>query len=576
MTLSGKIRKKLPLICTVLLALFAFVGVCEGADLTDSTYSMGNYESFYTLQGDWLYATYLSNLIGFIIFRISGGRFLVFSIITRLIPAACAVFVLHGLKKQIPFPVLFLGEIFALGLCWCPTVILYHYLSYTAFTLAAVLLLTADDEKKKRYFFAGLILGMALLARISNLVYCALIFFVIYADAAEGKKNEILKDILKCVAGYISGVVLALLMLLISRLAAGESIAQSAGGIAEAFNWAAGLLSGDGESNGGYGMGDMIKLIADAYIFAAKRAVFMLLGLTAGTVMFMLKKDAFVKLKKILYMCGVALLFIYYYKRGVITVSYYNNGSIYGVCGIFILIMAIVFITVLLHKDIQLKEKRIACAALIVLLTAPLGTNNHFYALINQMFFMAPACVFLSIRLMRLYKGKAFAFPFTAMMISFFVLLLFQSVMFHFTYAFGDGEDGVKRVYRIENEGRLKGMKTNWKRGAAIDALMKAAEGTEGKLISYGNLPGLYYVLDKEPALSTLWPDLDSFSYEDMKADIDSFTATGEDAMLIIRSELADESDGKYRLIKEFIDEKGYVEGYNGDDYIMYLPGGVR
>ncbi len=554
--------------------LFAFVGVCEGADLSDTTYSMGNYENFMTQQDDWLYATYLSNLLGFLLFKLTGGRLLFFNLISRLIPAFCAVFILHGLKKRIPFPVLFLGELFALGLCWCPSVILYHYLSYTALSLAAVLLLTAEDEKNKNLFIAGIILGVALLFRISNLIYCALIFYVIYADVKEGRKTEILKDILKCVGGYVCGILASLLLLLVSRMAAGESFGNALSGTGNAFSWAAGLLTQKGGNNGGYSFKDMLKLIADAYIFAAKRAVFMLLGLVAGTVMFSIKKDSFDKLKKALYILGILLLFVYYYKRGVITLSYYNNGSIYGVCGIFILLMLIVFSLCLVHKEPDAKDKKTACVGLLVLLLAPLGTNNHFYALINQMFVPAPLCVYLCIRLMRMSRGKSVYFPYTAMMISFFALLLFQSTLFHFFYAFGDGEDGVKRVYRIETEGRLKGMKTNWKRGTAIDALMSAAGKTEGKLISYGNLPGLYYVLDKEPALSTLWPDLDSFSYEDMKRDIEDFKGSGSDAMIIVRADMADENDRKYRLLKEFIDERAYIVGYEADDYIMYQSQG--
>ncbi len=559
--------------------LYAFAGVSEGADLSDTTYSLGNYENFMTLQGDWQYATYLSNLIGFIVFRLTGGRLLYFNMITRLIPAACAVCVLHGLKKHIPFPVLFLGELFALGLCWCPTAILYNYLSYTAFSLSAVLLLSAGEgkEKKKKYLLAGILLGVAFLARISNLLYCILILYVIYADMLDGKKEELPADILSCIIGYVCGVAASLLLLLVSRMAAGEGLRTSAEGIGDAIAWAAGLLGGEnGEASGGYSLGDMLKLVIDAYIFAAKRALFMIAGLAAGTVMFMIKKDSFLKLKKILYICGIALLFIYYFKRGVFTRSYYNNGSIYGVCGIFILIMLVIFCFSLFHKGISKSDKKLACMGLLILLVSPLGTNNHFYAVINQMFVTAPLCVFLAIRLIRRYKGAACAFPLAAMLLAFFALLLFQSVMFHFCFAFGDGEDGVARVYRIESEGRLKGMKTNWKRGNAIDALTEAAKDCGGRLVTYGNLPGLYYVLDKEPALSTLWPDLDSFSYEDMKSDIDRLSADGSDVMFIIKADMADEADGKYRLIKEFIDENAYVKGYNEDDYIMYLPGGVR
>ncbi len=576
MTLRGKVRKKLPLICSLITVLFAFIGVCEGADLGDTTYSMGNFENFRTQQGDWLYATYLSNLTGFILFKLTGGRLLYFNLLTRFIPALCSVTVMASLKKQIPYPILFLGQIFALGLCWCPTAILYNYLSYFCLSMAAILLFTADNEnKKKRHVLAGLILGVALFVRISNLLYCALIVFVICSDILDERKKDIAGDVANCVAGYLAGLITAFVILVVSRIAVGGGADAAAKGLKDAADWALSLLSGGSGESGGYSMGDMLKLILDAYVFAAKRALFMVAGIAAGTVMFMIKKESFVKIKKFLYMAGVLLLLVFYYKKGVITRSYYNNGSIYGVCGIFILTMLISFIWCLADKRIEKKDRKMAIMGLLILLIAPLGTNNHFYALINQMFIIAPIAVYLIIRLIRLSRGSAICFPYAAMMISFMAVLLFQSVMFKCFYAFGDGEDGVKRIYTIE-EGRLKGMRTNWQRGEALDALTAAAGGMEGKLISYGNLPGLYYVLEKEPALSTLWPDLDSFSYTDMKDDVDGFMASGEEAMVIIKQDAIDFDDEKFMLLADLIKEKGYVTGYEGEDHVMYLPGGAR
>ena len=165
----------------VLLVLFAYAGVNRGVDLTDTTYSLGNYMQFGSLHGDWIYATYLSNLSGYLLMLLFDDRLIGMNAITRLLPIAASLAVYFSFKKRIPPAVLFLGEMIALGLCWCPTVILYNYLSYLLFTVTGLLLWRwSETEKGRLLFLAGVVLGLAFLVRISNLVYCIWILFVWY------------------------------------------------------------------------------------------------------------------------------------------------------------------------------------------------------------------------------------------------------------------------------------------------------------------------------------------------------------------------------------------------------------
>ena len=59
-----------------------------------------------------------------------GATFLGMNFYTALIQTVIAVTAYFVLRGRIPAPLVMLGEFLALGLCWCPSVILYNYLTY--------------------------------------------------------------------------------------------------------------------------------------------------------------------------------------------------------------------------------------------------------------------------------------------------------------------------------------------------------------------------------------------------------------------------------------------------------------
>ncbi len=557
-----------------LLVIFAFLGVDQGADLTDTTYSLGNYEQFGQLKGDWIYATYLANLCGHLFMKITGGRLLWMNVLTRFLPLVTALSVYFVFKKRISPAILFLGEMIALGLCWCPTVILYNYLSYLLFTVAGLLLWSWSETGKERLLFlAGVVLGLAFPVRISNLVYCIWILFVWYHLADRPK--ELAKATGICIGGYSCGIVAAFLILILSE--AGRGGVQGAmDGLGGMVQWVSSLFASSAGDAGGYSMGAMLKAIAGGYLFGAKWFLFLLAGILLGTVMFSLQKERFFLPKTIMYLCGIMLLFVFYFRNGVCTTKYYNNGSIFGIGTILLFVFLLFFAYIaspLCDKTLLREDKKLAFFALTALMAVPLGSNNHLYAVLNQMFLIAPVGIRLLGKWVQSQERKAWFYPLRYMQVAFLALFTIQCVLFGSIYTFKDGEEGALRNTRMGNSCIvLEGMYTNAAHKEAIEGLARAVgHSPDVRLLTYGNLPGLHYALGLSPALSNLWPDLDSYAYADMEKELADLK--DPDLWIITAAKMPEYSGDmkkKYSLLQKFIYNRGYEIIYRNEEFIVY------
>jgi hypothetical protein len=125
----------------VLLLAYPLLKINQGIDVTDTTYSLGNFQYFDTMKGTWMVATFLANAVGHLLQQLpSGGTLMGMYFYTGLIQAVLALAAYFALKKKIPAPAVFVGELMALGLCWCPSTILYNYLTYLLMLCGALLL----------------------------------------------------------------------------------------------------------------------------------------------------------------------------------------------------------------------------------------------------------------------------------------------------------------------------------------------------------------------------------------------------------------------------------------------------
>ena len=125
----------------IILLLLPLLKINQGVDLTDTPYSLGNYRFFTQSEGVWVLSTFLSNVTGFLLTKLPmGGTMLGMKLYTSLFISAMALLGYRFFKTKMPTWMAFLGEVAAIGFCWCPTGILYNYMTYFFFLLGAILL----------------------------------------------------------------------------------------------------------------------------------------------------------------------------------------------------------------------------------------------------------------------------------------------------------------------------------------------------------------------------------------------------------------------------------------------------
>ena len=554
----------------LLLFLFALIGAGQGTDLSDTMYSACNYAFFDSDVSSWHFATFLANLLGRGFYLICGGRLIGLKLLCSLVPAGTAILVYFRLKERVHPYLLFPALLITLGLNWSPSVILYQHLSYLGLTAGALILFYAMGKKDRRFMaLAGLVLGLGLGVRISNLTHCALIIYVIWDDLRAKQAKRLAADILCCVGGYMAGAVLVFLLMLISG---------GTDGIMRMTSWIAGLLGGS-SGEGGYTLKDMIFTTADNYLGNLLFALIPAAGVAAGSIMFKLIKPGMKIAAQFVYSGGIGLIFFYYYRNGVYDFKYHNVGAIFRISVVILILLMVLDVWVLFDKKFSSKERGLALLALITQLITPLGSNNHLYSCINCMYLLLPVGVHLFAGIIRLRsRERCWHYPLLFMGVSLTLLLLVQSALFHVNFAFKDGTDGTWREYRIGREGpvMLQGMCTSYERFTSIKNVcdMITLNYPKGEpMLTYGDIPGLHYIMNMPPAVSTAWPDLESYPAEQYKEELAQIKGypvcvLTQEAESNMRSKAAE--DKKLSYLFAFLYNNGYEKIYDQKGFVIY------
>lgn len=555
----------------LLLLLYPLMKIHQGVDVSDSTYSLGNYLFFDNMEGGmWVISTYLSNVFGAILVKLPGGETLAgMNLYTGLLVSILVLICYYILKKQWNPLIVFWGEILAVSFCWIPTVILYNYLTYLFFAVGAFLLYIGLTHRKSGFLFgAGIVLGMSVMVRFPNLTQAALIVAVWYASAIEKKEDSCkqnkwidgLKKTGICFCGYIVGFIIPFLTVIVRY---GFS----------AYTNMLNSLTGVQQADETYSAFYMITSVLDAYIRSFKWVGLILFGILLGGALFYIKKGKYELPKKMLYLCGIALLLRFFWGRGMFSFRYYEDYSSmfeWGMAFLYLTLFAGIY--VLCSKRTSDKERIYAVIVLIIVCVTPLGSNNYTCQNLNNLFVTAPFTLAVIIKWLQGCKNKFYTFPVWAMLTVILFMITVQSIGFHSVFVFRDGMRGEKRDTRISGTDTIDGMYTNSSNAEGLSGLISYCD--ENKLIGqeavfYGDAPGLSFILQMPAAISTSWPDLDSYA-------IDSFVSElqeSESSVIIMRNikPATENAEKKLTLLNQYLKDEKYTDTYSNDVYTVFV-----
>ena len=165
----------------VILAFYPLRHINWGLDLWDTGYNYSNFQFMGTEHMDsmWLFSTYLSTAVGNLLMKLpSAGNLMGMNFYTGLFAGLLGVMGYFFCTRKLKMPdwIAFIGELAALSLCWCPTALLYNYLTYVLFLICVILLYQGlTEDKTICLVLAGICLGANVLVRFSNLPEAAMI-----------------------------------------------------------------------------------------------------------------------------------------------------------------------------------------------------------------------------------------------------------------------------------------------------------------------------------------------------------------------------------------------------------------
>lgn len=584
----------------LLLVLWSFVGVRRGLDITDTTYSLGNYVYLNRLDPMWKFATWIPNLLGAFFTKLPGGGTMAGMNAWCTLPVILTVLASYAyLAKRMPKGLLFAGEWMAIGLCWCPRVILYNYLTYFFFTLGTLFLLKAltgqegeeaslpkdvisfpqevrslpDPEGEKKELFllpAGFFLGLNGMVRLPNVLEAALILVVFFAGFLYRKKaGVILRETVVAVLGYAAGFLHPLL---------GIEFLYGCGTYGKMVMRLMQMNQGAPD----YTFMGMLSSICLAYFDSLKKMVPLLFLLLAGSLLFRLRGKKYRRAKGLLFSLAFLFVLRLYLANGTITRNYWYYDCLFQPA-MMLLLMGMVLLLLDVGGVLKgTREDRILSAtALVLIWITPLGSNNYTMPVINNLFLVAPILLRLFAReWKRVMDGQRPEWHLSPLLAAagLILVLLLQGSLFHTVYAFQDGEGGEALCAEVSHAKRASGMRTTKERAEQLDNLFSylQKEGLSGKrqVLLFGNIPGLSYLCEMEPAIDTTWPDLDSYSEQAFEEALHRLAGKKEKPVAILHDEGEEgvHTEAKRKRLQQFLREEGYLEEYRGSGFHVYLP----
>ncbi len=621
------ILSNLESVLVLILGLYPFRHIYWGIDLMDTGYNFANFEymGLDHMDSMWLFSTYLANVVGNFLTKLpAAGSLAGMNLYTGIFVSALAIagYLFCTRKLEVSPVIAFVGEFAAISLCWCPTALLYNYLTYVLFLGCVILLyIGICQEKKWCLFVAGVCLGTNVFVRFSNLPEAAMIVAVWAYGIIEaleyrrksGKNGQIQKKdhpkssgawgrtvnrTLWCLGGYLAAIIFFLL-----HIELRYGLKAYIAGIQRLFAMtdnatdykATSMLTG------------LINTYVDNLYWVIRIAVFVVAGmLLCGVLKWLGKMGAprikNVNIEKIVDKCcyvacfglGIAMLiWLYLFAndgKGFCSWAFYSYDSMLRPGILFLMLTMLVAVVRIFQRNCKKEEKLIAGMILLVILLTSIGSNNNVFPSLNNLFVAAPYTLwqcwlfFKKVKDTNIKIGKKIQLliqplSLKCIMVAFLVMFLFQSGMFGAKFVFAEGT-GVQEVSAsVENNEVLKGIKMSYERAewmSSISAYVQENDLQGKEVILYGEIPALSYYLQMPSAFNP-WSDLRSYNISQMELDLtelmEEIDEKGAELPVIIANKTKldiMEQDVKWQLIVKFMDQYGYEQTFSNEKFVMW------
>ena len=515
--MQEKIRKKWfffeNYVYAFILAILPQFHVTKGVDFTDTGYSIMLFQNSGSHFSYWMLSTHLANRVGALLMKLPGGdTYIGIKVYCLLLLGGMAVGLYLFLSKFFPHRFVFLGMVLALCVRWCPGVVLYNYLSYLLYYAAVILLVTACSRENQGLFFAaGVLLGINVFTRISNVTEVILILPVIFWSVIRKQKiKETAKTVLTCVLGFLTG-------------------AGSIGGVIavkyglNAYIRMIKSLMGLSDIQDNYSQASMLTAIWDII----RQYRIWLVSILAIVVVFSITARL-CKAKRMTYINALAsvvavlvwLRYAHYWSAFSIH-DYTRTLAFELFMVVFVMVAVIVSLGVILSKKRTPELRVLAMINLCTLFIAPLGTNTGFLAVINNMYYVLPV-TFGMLGLLFFSEKKKYVLPVKAVSLVLFTVTLLQCGLFAVNHVYGAAKASELKTGIAYND-TLRGAQVLEGMEPILTEITEYVYNNElrgKKCITFGNIPLMAFALDMSTALSTSWPDLNSYSIENLREEL--------------------------------------------------------
>lgn len=562
----------------VILLAFPMLHLTLGVDIADIGYNLANFEAFPHFNETWMLSTLLAHLVGKLMtFLPFGNTMMGVHFYCLLLLGGFAVLIFELLRKDMSPRAVFAGELLALCLCWSPKYILYQYLTYYLFCIAALLLVKGLAQGKNRLLFiSGMVLGANLFVRFPNIVETLLIVLVLYAAILKKTAvKDVMIQIVYCMSGFF--------------------IVSCTGILLIEFVWGFGSYAGmiEGlffmtEEATSYSPVSMVRDTLLVYAEYLKWIACLAAGTVAGYVVWVFLNKKWMKIAFFVVFCmGFGLILLFFRSRGIWTFQFNEYVSVYPWM-MFLLIFTILFaLGEIIGKGIPVERRIVALMILCVIAITPLGSNNNVYSNFNNLFLVAPYLFGCLLTYFPKWKEKVWkpvkavhidAYPVMLMIVLVLCVTMFQGICFGVQFAFRDeGLLFAEHVTITENE-KLQGMKTNAETAATLESLtafMKENGYYGNEALFFGHIPMVSYACEMPCAVSHTWPSLASYptsQYREELAAVEGKPVVVYEATYygdLLQKDASEVSSVKESLLMEFMRERNYYEVYRNEKYVV-------